>query len=170
MPAGTGSLDFLQTLTFLSQSTPSLGQPGQISVAFPGKSNTKAATTPQSLAAGSGAGQYNSMFINSYSSASATVLNLTNTLTQPDGTLATFADVILIAVSCPPTNTDYITLGAGTDPLAWFDTAIKIYPGATFVYMQPTATGLAVTTTTADRVTLTPNSGTQAFTIMLAGH
>jgi hypothetical protein len=170
MPAGTGSLNFQQILTFLSQSAPSLSQPGQITVQFPGKGNTKAAANPVSLTAGSGAGQYNSMFINSYSSSSPTVLNLTNTLTQPDGTLATFADLILIAISCPTTNSDYVSLGAGTDFVVWMTTAIKIYPGQTLITTLPVATGLAVTTTTADRVTITPNSGTQAFTIMLAGH
>lgn len=165
MPAGSGSLNFQQQLNFKSLSAPALGMPGSIPVQF--LSNALASL---SLSAGSGAGQYNSMYAASISSGSPTVLNLTNTLTMPDGTLATFADIILIGVYCPIANTDYISMGAGTDFIVWLTTAIKLYPGQYFITALPVATGLAVTTTTADRITFTPNSGTQAATIMIAGH
>jgi len=165
MPAGSASLNFQQQINFKSLSAPALGTPAQIAVQF--LSNALSAV---SLAAGSGAGQYNTMYAGTFSSGSPTVLNLTNTLTMPDGTLATFADVILIAVYAAAANTDYISMGAGTDAVAWLSTAIKLYPGQYFVTALPVATGLAVTTTTADRITFTPNSGTQAGTVMLAGH
>lgn len=97
-------------------------------------------------------------------------LNLTNTLTQPDGTLATFADVLVLCLYAPSTNTDYINVGAGTDPLAWLTNAIPIYPGMTLNMLYPVVAGLAVTTTSADRINIVANSATQSLTVLLAGH
>lgn len=99
------------------------------------------------------------------------VLNLTATLIQPDGTTATFTDLVVVAISCPTSNTDYITLGGGTDPVAYFATnQVVIYPGSTFSFVYPVANALAITASTADRLTVTSHSGTQTYNILLVGH
>lgn len=99
-----------------------------------------------------------------------TVLNLTASLIQPDGTTGTFADLLLVCLSCPTTNTDYITYGGGSNPVVYFTTAQKVYPGQTINIIYPVANGLAVTATTADRINLNSNSGTQVVNVLLAGH
>jgi hypothetical protein len=165
MPAYQGTLSVNQSMIFYSQSGPALGVSAQIPVNFPGTGGTI------QLTAGAGANQYAHLYASTATyGTGGTALNLTNTLTQPDGTLATFADVTGIMVSCPSTNTDYISVGAGTDPLAWLTNAIKVYPGMTLVMAYPVATGLAVTTTTADRINVVANSGTQTASVMIIGH
>lgn len=169
MPAGSGTLQISQQVTFLSQSAPALGMPGQIPIQFPGSLGAAATT---SLSAGTGAAQYRSLYAVSGTTAGTTpiVKNLTATLVQPDGSVATFADLIAIMFSCPAANTDYITLGAGTDPVAWLTTGLLIYPGMTMIVTVPQATGLAVTATTGDRITWAANSGNQGFVALFCGH
>lgn len=166
MPAGTGTLSLTQQIIFAS--LPALGNSAQIPVVFP---TASAGSNNIQLGSGSGAGKYNVAYASTQNyGTGGTALNLTNTLTQPDGTLATFADVLVLAVYCPIANTDYISVGAGTDPLAWLTNAIKVYPGMCVTTTFPVATGLAVTTTTADRINVVANSGTQSATILLVGH
>lgn len=166
MPAGTGTLSLTQVINF--QSLPALGISSGIPVTFPTGASS---TNNVQLGAGSGAGKYNVAYASTANyGTGGTALNLTNTLVQPDGTVATFADVLVICLYAPIANTDYISVGAGTDPLAWLTTAIKIYPGMTLNMLFPVATGLAVTTTTGDRINIVANAGTQSLTVLLAGH
>jgi hypothetical protein len=166
MPAGTGTINLSQVINFLSVAGNALGVASGIPVNFlPGLATQ--------LTAGSGAKQYNNAFAVGPVTTSGTtpiVYNLTNTLVEPSGEIATFADITLLCITCPSSNTDFIKLGAGTDPVVEFTNAWDIFPGMTLVLFISTATGLAVTTTTADRLTVTSNSGNQTFQLLLAGH
>jgi hypothetical protein len=123
--------------------------------------------------AGSGAKQYN----NCTEAASVgvaygtpLVLDLTS-CPDPAGATVTFADVVAIWLSCPSTNTNPIAVGAGTDPVAWLTNAITMYPGMGYVMVYPVVTGLAITASTACKVTFTAQtSGTQNISYVFLGH
>lgn len=165
MPALSGTINLAQNVVF-SQTV--FGATVQLPINFPsGTSNSVG------LSSGSGAGQYQHCYANaslSVASGTPSVLNLTATLVQPDGTTGTFADVVFLAFYCPATNTDYMTVGGGTDPLAWLTTAIKVYPGQTVITAYPVASGLTVAITTGDRINVNSNSGTQVMQVVILGH
>ena len=131
------------------------GGPVQLSVAAAGTANTFQSTYGATL---------------SVVNPTTTALNLTNTLPQPDGTLATFVDIVMLAINCPTTNTDFITFGGGTDPVAYFGAAKAINPGQTSTFFWPAANAFPVTATTADRINLNSNSGTQTVNVLIVGH
>lgn len=168
MPAYLGTIYLSQSLSYTAQSAPSLGATAQIPIQFLNVAAT------QLTAGASGALKYNVAWAISATTSGTTPIVYDfagGSLLQPDGnTTTTFADFILFCIQCPSTNTDYISVGAGSNPVVWFTNAVKVYPGMTIILALPVATGLVITATSADKVTVTSHGGNQTFTILAAGH
>jgi hypothetical protein len=88
-------------------------------------------------------------------------------LTQPDGSTATFTDVVFLAIK--NNGAAVLTVGGGTNAMTSIGT-ITVAAGATAIVACPTATGYALTASTADVIKFTSASGTLAVDVMIAGH
>ena len=130
------------------------------------------------IANGTGAGQADQVFANTYTvtSSGTQVLNLTSTILDAFGNALTFATIKGIIVAASATNTNNVLVGAGTDPvinyLAGTTPQIVVRPGGFLCLMTADATGYAVTTSTADRLTLTNSAGSTSvtFDVILIGN
>lgn len=169
MPASSGTINLNQSIGYLSIASASLNIATQIPVQFPGSA---AATAITQLAAGSGAGKYNVAFSVATTTSGTTPIayDLIGALVGPDGAAAVFADIVLFCISAPSTNTDTLLVGAGTAPVVYFTNALTLYPGGSIIIAVPTATGIPLTATTADKITITSSSGSQSFSLLIAGH
>jgi hypothetical protein len=123
---------------------------------------------------GSGASQFNNLFAKSgrsIVSGTPDAWNLTSgALTNPDGTTATFADIVLLLVQTPATNTDYIALGGGTNPVVSMSTGtIKLPPNSVVCWSNLAASAYAVGSG-ANQLNFAANGGTQSYSFAVLGH
>lgn len=90
---------------------------------------------------------------------------LTHMLT---GAVLTFARIKAIAIRAASGNTNAVQVTRpGTNGVPLFMAAgdgIALLPGATFIWMSPNATGVAVTAGTGDLLTITNSAGTTGVT------
>jgi hypothetical protein len=89
-------------------------------------------------------------------------------LKTPLGNTATFARVAVLAVHNRSTNTvtltgNFLTTSFGAS------FSMPLTAGGRFIYDNPSATGLAVTNSTADTITLTSSAGTNDVDVAVAG-
>jgi len=127
----------------------------------------------KAFTAGTGAAQANKFFVDTATTTTSYDLDA-NTGVATLGTQLNFARVVAIGIYSSAANVADITVG-GDFILSkllsgWVDDAIvlPISAGGTFAYVDPTATGVAVTATTGDVITVTC-PGTEAFGIVIAG-
>lgn len=97
------------------------------------------------------------------------------TLTTPLGVAqAAFSRIVMIRVCAPTTNTAVVAVGGdfilSKYLTSWVDDAltIPVHPGGCFMFTAPDATGVAVTATTGDVLTVTP-SGVETAYIAIIG-
>jgi hypothetical protein len=103
-------------------------------------------------------------------------LDLAGSLLDPFGVAAVFAEVMAIFVRASAANTNNVVIGghdtaAFVGPFGDASDKIVLKPGASIMIMDPTATGWAVTATTADILRLA-NSGagsTVSYDIVILG-
>jgi hypothetical protein len=96
------------------------------------------------------------------------------TLTTPLGVAqAAFARIVMIRVCAPSTNTAVVAVG-GDFILSkyftgWVDDAltIPVHPGGCFMFTAPDATGVAVTATSGDVLTVTPSGVETAYVAVI---
>jgi hypothetical protein len=122
------------------------------------------------LTPGTGAGGFQNLYEAGLSvpSGSPVSVNLTDgSISMPDGTAAVFTDIVLLVVR--NNGAAVLTVGGGTAAVTSIGT-ITVNPGATVAILCATATGYAVTATTACVVKFTSASGTLAVDVMIAGH
>jgi|ERR1700722_1560607 len=127
--------------------------------------------------AGSGDGQINNVSGNTVSVTSGTpvVLDL-NTLTNPDGSACTFADLLIIAFYNNSTTGQNLIIGGGSNPVTsiWGSGNLTILgnaDGTAGVLIASTAaTGYAINSSTAHTFRLESSSGTIQCDFLLAGH
>lgn len=131
----------------------------------------------QSFGIGAGAGNFNTAYLADRTVTNGTpdVLNLTSGLTGPDGVaLSAFADIVAFAIKNNSTVAGQIlSVGAGTDPVTtlWGAGPIIVPPGACVAFIDPSAAGYAITTTTADRINVTVAAGSGvSYTTLILGH
>lgn len=107
------------------------------------------------------------------SSGTPTVIDL-NTVTQPDGSTATFADLLIVGFynHGDPTSGETLTIGGGTNPVVSIWSANLVLLGGTPILVGcPDATGYAVNASTAHKFTLNIASGTNVdVDYLLVGH
>lgn len=102
-------------------------------------------------------------------------LDLAGVLTDPFGSVLTFARVKVILVRASSLNVNNVVLGAGTNPWAgpWAGTlpTHAVSPGGLFLAVAPNAAGWPVTAATADILkVLNSGAGTPVtYDIVLAG-
>lgn len=120
---------------------------------------------------GAGAGQANLIFADQRSLAASGSENLdfSGSLTQPDGSAAVFARIkyIYIEAATGNTNNVQVTQPASNGVPGIFLAAgdgISIKPGGNFEWMDPGATGAAVTASTGDLLTITNSSSGTSIT------
>lgn len=98
-------------------------------------------------------------------------------LTTPLGaTQAAFSRIVSVRISCPSTNSAPVKLSGdfiltkylipGADSLS--EVTIPIHPGGQFLFVAPDATGVAVTASTGDGLTVTV-AGSDAYDIIIVG-
>lgn len=122
------------------------------------------------LASGTGAGQADMIFHDRRTlSASGTEdLDLAGSLTGPLGTTLTFARVkaVIIAASDGNTNDVQLTRPAsnGVPLFLAAGDGIPVKPGGVFCWIAPGASGVAVTASTGDLLTVTNSAGTTGVT------
>lgn len=123
-----------------------------------------------SLTDGTGAGQADTIFKDTRTlTASATEdLDLAGALTNVYGVTTTFARIkalIVLAASGNTNNVNVIRPASNGVPLflAASD-GLPVKPGGGFAWFAPDATGIAVTATTGDLITLTNSAGTTSVT------
>lgn len=126
-------------------------------------------TSQVDLATGTGAGLADMQWSDQRTlAASATEdLDLAGTLTGPLGTTLTFARVKGLLVKAAATNTNDVQISraaAGIPLFAATGDLIPVKPGGLFLWVAPNATGIVVTPTTADTITITNSAGTTSVT------
>jgi hypothetical protein len=122
---------------------------------------------------GSGLNQANKIFADS--AAATTTYDLDGSLTGPLGTV-TFSRIVAIRIKAATTNAAAIAVGGdfiltkyltpGADTLS--AVTIPVHIGGMFTFVAPSATGVAITATTGDQLTLTV-TGSDAFDIVIIG-
>jgi hypothetical protein len=139
-------------------------------------SSTVGATLNALLQPGTLINQCDVVHSKQYSIVSGTprVLNLSDgTLLTPNNSPAVFAKVCLALAwnrDDPANTTHLLSWGGGTAPVSWKPNAELVGgPGAIGFKFDPSLAALAVTPTTADRLTLTNAAGTAPITVFLAG-
>ena len=121
-------------------------------------------TTRIQLASGTGAGAADMLWSDTRTlAASATEdLDLAASLTGPLGGTLTFAKVKLLYVTAAAGNTNDVVVSraaAGIPLFAATGDSLPVKPGGCLLWCAPNATGVAVTATTADTVTVTNSAG-----------
>lgn len=122
---------------------------------------------------GSGSGAINKIYVDTASTATNYDLDA-GTLTDPTGTALTFSRIAFVRIVPATTNTAAVAVGGDfilTKYLtSWVDDAltIPVHPLGSFQWVAPNATGVAVTASTGDVITVTP-SGSETFTIIIGG-
>ena len=95
------------------------------------------------------------------------------TLLDPLGAALTFSRIVLVRIFAPSTNAAAIAVGGdfilSKYLTGWVDDAltIPVHPGGMFQFMAPNATGVAVTASTGDVLTIT--AGADLFRIVILG-
>ena len=123
---------------------------------------------------GSGANQANKLYCKH--AATTTTVDLDSTLTLCDGTTGAFSRIAGVYIKPATSNSAAITLGGdwiltkylipGGDTLA--NVTIPINKSGLWAFTAPDATGVAVTASTGDQLTLTV-SGSDAFDLVIIG-
>jgi hypothetical protein len=88
------------------------------------------------------------------------------------GATFTITELKLLIVCAAPANTANVVLGGDAASVLFLSvatTTTSIKPGGCFVYADPSATGTAVTNSTADIIQVAPSSGTQSYSIIVMG-
>lgn len=127
-----------------------------------------------SLTNGSGANQANK--IHQDQGATGTNYDLdAGTLVDPLGAAqAAFSRIVYVRVCAPSANTAAVAVGGdfilSKYLTGWVDDAltIPVHPGGCWSFVAPSATGVAVTASTGDVITVTP-SGSETYTILIVG-
>lgn len=126
------------------------------------------------LTNGTGANQLQTLHFRSYSSSTAVVIDLADgdSPTDPSETVALPEVVAIIVKNRSTTTGQYLSIGAGTEPIAsCWGTAGDVGrcgPGGLFVLSSP-VDGFSTTDNVADKITITPATGTIAFDVMVLG-
>ncbi len=124
-----------------------------------------------SLANGTAANQANQIFSDTrtITASGSEDLDLSGSLANAFGTTIAFTKIKAIIISAAAGNTNNVIVG-GNDTAAWAamfgaDTdTLVLRPGATFCMCVPDSTGLAVTATTDDLLTIANSGGTTSVT------
>lgn len=101
-----------------------------------------------------------------------TSLDLSGSLLMPNGSAAVFAKVGLLWVmnrDLVAQTTHILSIGGGSNALAWLPSQSVGGPGAEFYKKDPSLAGLAVTAATADILTLTSAAGTIPVDVLIIG-
>ena len=127
---------------------------------------------------GTGADQAKEVFTDTRTLTASAVenLDLAGVLTDAFGNVLTFTKVKALIIKADSTNVNDVVVG-GHATAAFFSMfgaathTLKVRPGGMFVVTAPDATGLAVTATTADMLTVTNGgAGTSvSYTIIIIG-
>lgn len=126
------------------------------------------------LSNGTGANQLQVMHFRSYSSSTAVVIDLADgdSPTDPSATVAIPEVVAIIIKNRSTTSGEYLTFGAGTEPIAscWASSGdgAPIPPSGIYVLTSP-IDGFSTTDNVADKITITPATGTIEFDVMVLG-
>lgn len=126
------------------------------------------------LTNGTGASQANKIYVATAST--TTTVDLDSTLTLADGTTGSFSRIVAIGIKPGTSNsaalalsgdfilTKYLTPGGDTLSAV----SIPIHKTGGFLFLAPDATGVAVTATTGDQITITV-SGSDSFSLIVIG-
>lgn len=122
---------------------------------------------------GTGATQADVFFSDTRSVAAAEDLDVSGgALTTAFGTTFTIAELKLLVVCADSANTGNVIVGGDAASVLFLSvatTTVSVKPGGCFMFLDPSATGTAVTNATADIIQVAPSAGTQAYTIVIAG-
>ena len=128
---------------------------------------------PIALTYGTGANQADRMFSDTRSISGAEDLDISGgALTDAFGTTFTIAELKVLIVCTPTTNTANVVLfgdAASVPVLNTAATTVTLKPGACFFYSDPSAAGTTVTNSTGDVIQAAPSAGTQAYDILIIG-
>ncbi len=94
-------------------------------------------------------------------------LDLSGALTNALGATAIFARIKAVIIKAAAANTNNVNLtraAAGVPLFLAVGDGIPVKPGGAFLWVAPDATGIAVTATTADTLTLTNSAGSTSVT------
>jgi hypothetical protein len=123
---------------------------------------------------GTGLNQCNKVFQDHGATGTSYDLDAGTMLDPLGAALAAFSRIVAVMIDAPAANTAPVAVGGDfilskylTD---WVDDAltIPVHPGGCFLWVAPSATGVAVTATTGDVITVTP-SGTEEFDLLILG-
>jgi hypothetical protein len=130
------------------------------------------------LTSGTGASQANQVFVDTrtLTASSSENLDLAGALTNAFGSTITFTKIRALIIKADSGNTNDVVVGGhGSAAVAsiFADTSdkIKVRPGGLFVLTAPDATGMAVTATTADMLTVANSAGSTSvsYTVIIIG-
>lgn len=128
---------------------------------------------PIALTYGTGLNQADRMFSDTRSIAAPEDLDVSGgALTDAFGTTFTIAELKVLIVCTPSTNTGNVVLfgdAASVPVLSAAATTVTLKPGACFVYEDPSAAGTTVTAATGDIIQAAPSAGTQVYDILIIG-
>jgi hypothetical protein len=132
-----------------------------------GSAQTSLNPTTNYQTAGTADGQADTSFTHTYSvTTTPTTIDLSSgTITQPDGTIATFADITTLFIANGGTA-GTVTVGGGSNPVA--NIAGVIGFGGYMVWHNP-QTGYPVTPGTGDILTLTASAGSISTKVLILG-
>ena len=94
-------------------------------------------------------------------------LDLAGSLTGPLGTVLTFARVKAVLVKAALANANNVVVSRAAAGIPLFTAAsdsLPVKPGGLFLWVAPDATGVVVTPTTADSITVTNSAGGTSVT------
>jgi len=127
-----------------------------------------------SLTTGTAANMANKVYV--ATAAATTSVDLDSSLTLADGSVGSFSRIVAIGIKPATANSAALTLGGdwiltkflipGGDTLA--NVTIPINKTGGFMFVAPDATGIAVTATSGDVITITV-AGTDAFSLVVIG-
>jgi hypothetical protein len=128
----------------------------------------------QTLANGTSANQADLVHVKRYSvtAASPISIDLNGALLMPNGDTANFAKMKWIVI-VNKSSSGTLLVGGGSNPFTSWMTGTtpvrKVGPGAAELILNPSAGGLAVTASTADKIQVDADTGTVAFDLLLVG-
>lgn len=127
-----------------------------------------------SLATGTGANQATKIYVASAST--TTTVDLDSSLTFADGSTGSFSRIVAVGILAGSSNSANLKLGGdfiltkylipGADTLS--AVTIPIHPNGAFSFVAPNATGVAITATTGDELTITV-TGSDTFKLVVFG-
>jgi hypothetical protein len=129
----------------------------------------------RSLADGTGLNQANKIFQDHGATGTTYDLDAGTMLSPLGAALAAFSRIVAVMIDAPATNANPVLVGGDfilTKYLSgWVDDAltIPVHPGGCLLWVAPSATGVAVTASTGDEITVTP-TGVQEFDIIIIGN